>query len=95
MGEAMMRFMARQKFRFDLGQSFMSLVNFCLLTLTVGDKLSEKLGIELGTFTLLMIPIVILLVWLFGYLLDRANFWHSYQAEQNERNTMLKEALTK
>ena len=61
-----------QKYRFDLGQSFLVIVNFTLLIITASDKLSIFLGIpRLSSLVLLIVPLGFLGVWLFGYFMDK------------------------
>ena len=61
-----------QKYRFDLGQSFLVVVNFTLLIITASDKLQIFFGIpRLRTILLLIVPLGFIGVWLFGYFMDR------------------------
>jgi len=61
-----------QKYRFDLGQSFMVAVNFTLLLITASDKLQIFLGIpRLRSMLVLIVPLGFLAVWFFGYFMDR------------------------
>lgn len=65
-------FFFAQKYRFDLGQSFLIIVNFTLLIITASDKLSLFFGItRLGSLLLLIVPLGFLSVWLFGYFMDK------------------------
>lgn len=61
-----------QKYRFDLGQSFMVAVNFTLLLITASDKLQIFFGIpRLRSLLILIVPLGFLAVWFFGYFMDR------------------------
>jgi hypothetical protein len=61
-----------QKYRFDLGQSFLVIVNFMLLIITASDKLMIFFGIpRLRTLLWFIIPIGFLGVWFFGYFMDK------------------------
>ncbi len=61
-----------QKYRFDLGQSFLVIVNFTLLIITASDKLSLFFGIpRLGLLLLFIVPLGFLSVWLFGFFMDK------------------------
>jgi hypothetical protein len=61
-----------QKYRFDLGQSFLVVVNFTLLIITASDKLQIFFGIpRLRTILLLIVPLGFIGVWLFGYFMDK------------------------
>ncbi len=61
-----------QKYRFDLGQSFMVAANFTLLLITASDKLQIFFGIpRLRSMLILIVPLGFLAVWCFGYFMDR------------------------
>jgi hypothetical protein len=61
-----------QKYRFDLGQSFLVILNFTLLIITASDKLMIFFGIpRLRELMFVIIPIGFLGVWLFGFFMDK------------------------
>ena len=65
-------FFFAQKYRFDLGQSFLVIVNFTLLIITAGDKLQIFFGIpRLRSLIILIAPLGFLGVWIFGYFMDK------------------------
>ncbi len=65
-------FFFAQKYRFDLGQSFLVIVNFTLLIITASDKLMIFFGIErLRSLLGVIIPLGFIGVWVFGYFMDR------------------------
>ncbi len=65
------RFFA-QKYRFDLGQSFLVIVNFTLLIITASDKLQIFFGIpRLRSLLIVIVPLGFIGVWLFGYFMDK------------------------
>jgi hypothetical protein len=65
-------FFFAQKFRFDLGQSFLVIVNFTLLIITASDKLQIFFGIpRLRSLLVVIVPLGFLGVWLFGYFMDK------------------------
>jgi hypothetical protein len=65
-------FLFAQKYRFDLGQSFLVIVNFALLIITASDKLQIIFGIgRLRSLVILIVPVGFLAVWLFGYFMDK------------------------
>jgi hypothetical protein len=65
-------FFFAQKYRFDLGQSFLVVVNFTLLIITASDKLSLIFGIpRLRSLLLMIVPAGFLSVWIFGYFMDK------------------------
>jgi hypothetical protein len=65
-------FFFAQKYRFDLGQSFLVIVNFTLLIITASDKLQIFFGIgRLRSLLVLIVPLGFIAVWLFGYFMDK------------------------
>ncbi|MBI3111666.1 MAG: hypothetical protein HYZ01_08845 [Ignavibacteriales bacterium] len=61
-----------QKYRFDLGQSFLVVLNFTLLIITASDKLQVFFGIpRLRSLLIVLIPLGFIGVWLFGYFMDK------------------------
>jgi len=64
-------FFFAQKYRFDLGQSFLVIVNFTLLIIAASDKLQIFFGIRLRSLLILIVPIGFFFVWLFGFFMDK------------------------
>ncbi|MBM4161630.1 MAG: hypothetical protein FJ217_11100 [Ignavibacteria bacterium] len=65
-------FFFAQKYRFDLGQSFLVIVNFTLLIITASDKLQIFFGIpRLRSLLILVVPLGFVGVWVFGYFMDK------------------------
>ena len=65
-------FFFAQKYRFDLGQSFLVILNFTLLIITASDKLQIFFGIpRLRSLLVLIVPLGFLGVWVFGYFMDK------------------------
>jgi uncharacterized ion transporter superfamily protein YfcC len=60
-----------QKYRFDLGQSFLVVVNFTLLIITASDKLQVFFGIALRSLLTVIVPLAFIGVWLLGYFMDK------------------------
>ena len=89
----MISFLARQKFRFDLGVSFMMIVNLTLLSLSAADKIYSVTGLPARVSVPILVPVVVVAVWLVGYVLDRARFYDALKQEENLRNQMLRDAL--
>jgi hypothetical protein len=74
-----------QKYRFDLGQSFLVVVNFTLLIITASDKLQTFFGIpNLRTALVLIVPLGFIGVWLFGYFMDKI----VHAPQMTERQTL-------
>lgn len=65
-------FFFAQKYRFDLGQSFLVIINFTLLIITASDKLQVFFGIpRLRSLLILVVPLGFVAVWLFGFFMDK------------------------
>ena len=65
-------FFFAQKYRFDLGHSFMVIVNFTLLIITASDKLQLFFGIDrLRLLIVLIVPLGFIFVWGFGFFMDK------------------------
>ena len=61
-----------QKYRFDLGQSFLVIVNFTLLIITARDKLQIFFGIpRLRSLLIVIVPLGFIGVWFFGFFMDK------------------------
>lgn len=61
-----------QKYRFDLGQSFLVIANFTLLIITASDKLQIFFGIpRLRSLLIVIVPLGFVGVWVFGFFMDR------------------------
>lgn len=90
-----MKFLARLKYRFDLGQSMLTVVNFCLLVLAASEKLATFWPIPARTLLLIVVPSALVGVWFLGWVLDRSHFAARYTDEQNKRNAILSELARK
>jgi len=65
-------FFFAQKYRFELGQSFLVIVNFTLLIITASDKLQIFLGIpRLRSLLIVIVPLGFFGVWVFGFFMDK------------------------
>ena len=74
-----------QKYRFDLGQSFLIIVNFTLLIITASDKLQIFFGIpRLRSLLIFIVPLGFIGVWLFGFFMDKV----VRAAQMNERQSI-------
>ena len=87
----MRRFIARQKFRFDLGHSFLSILNFIFVVIAASDKIGTLVHLPARAIVCAAVPVSVIGVWCFGWILDRCRFWQAYQSETNDRNEMLKD----
>lgn len=93
--KGLIRFIARQKLRFDIGQSFLSVLNLCFVVLAASDKISSWLHLPAKVIVPCIVPGTLFLVWLGGYILDKWKFQDAYLEEYNRRNAMLSEACKK
>lgn len=84
---------ARLKFRWDLGQSFLSVAQFAFVIVAASDKLERVLGLSFTTVLLLLLPLAFGGVMLLGWVLDRVGYWQQYQTLHNERNPAIQELL--
>src|SRR5262245_24874275 len=84
-----MKFLARLKYRFDIGQSFLGMINFAFLLIAASDKLTTLLHVPAKILVPVLVPAALGLVWLIGWALDRARFQEAYHHEHNARNEML------
>ena len=81
--------LAKVKFRFDLGQSFLAVVNLAFVVLAASDKLTWLTGLPARAVVLLAVPTALAAVLGIGWALDRIGFVQAYQREANRRNEML------
>jgi len=86
-----MEFLARQKFRFDLGQSIFNIITLIFVLISAGDKISSLLKLETKYMVFILVPLVLFVVWLFGYFLDKKRFLAAYLKEYNKQNEKLEE----
>lgn len=98
----MKKLLTTQKFRFDLGVSFLTMVNLVLLVVTASEKLQGYIlnifKFDINTPTLLGFIIIFALcgTWFFGLLLDRTfKYWQTLRTIQNERDPQITEILIK
>lgn len=84
------KFLARQKFRLDMGISFLVFWNYILLAITASANIAPLVGVRARWVALVLIVLTVFGVWALGYVLDKCGFPAAYQDEQNERNQMLK-----
>lgn len=85
---------ALTKFRFDIGISFLTLVNFSLLIIAASDKIQSIWPISTLQMGLILVPLAIFGTWFFGYLLDKvAKYQHSYFNIAHTRSPPIMEIL--
>lgn len=61
----------RQKYRFDQGMAYISIINFGLLVLVASDKLKAILGLgNISGFSVMFLIASFVGIWILGYFLD-------------------------
>lgn len=83
----LMPIFARMKFRFDLGQGFLSLATFGFVA---AERISIWLHLPVWVSLLIALPLAVVGVGVLGFILDKLKFYDAYTAELNARNDMLK-----
>lgn len=84
------RFLARAKYRFDIGQGFLAIANFAFVVLAASDEITTLIHLPAKILVPVLVPLALIFVWLLGYMLDKMKFMQAYQEEQNRRNEMLR-----
>ncbi len=84
----MRQFIVRQKYRFDIGASFLQVANFFLLLVVSAEKLQGFLGISKARYFVILMALAGLFgIWLLGWALDRyVRVIQLYNREANDRN---------
>lgn len=82
----MKQFLFRQKVRFDIGMTLFAFVNFALVVVAAGDKLSSFFHVNTRTLLVIIVPGAVFGVWLIGYVMDRLQYMQGYHKEMNDRN---------
>ena len=81
------QWLVRQKYRIDLGYQIFPIINLVLLIITASDKLIKFTHVpKTWMLVLALIPLSLLAVWLFGYILDRLKYRQAYIQEEFGRN---------
>lgn len=65
----MIRWIWKQKLRFDKGLSLFPIINFVLLVTTASDKLKIILPLSTRAIIIVAVPCAFCLIWCFGYVL--------------------------
>ncbi len=67
----MKKFLFSQKYRFDLGYRFLTILNFGLLVFAVSEDIARFLYMSRAQVALLFVPAGFATMWLFGFIMDR------------------------
>lgn len=88
------------KFRWDISVSFMTIINFILLSITASAPIQIflnswlKVSVKIYYIVVALIVVVMSGTLCFGYLLDRAfKYWENISTIQNEKNPQITEIL--
>ncbi len=90
-----MKFLARQKFYFDLGQGFMQVATPLIALIAAVPTIQKWIPIPAGWIMVVVGGGGVLSVWVLGRILDHFKFQNHYQDQLNHRNEMLKAAAQK
>lgn len=84
--------LVKQKFRFDLATSFLTLLNFFLLVSVNSEKLKIWFGIK-SSFMIILIfgSLSLMLVWLMGVVLDIIKYPHIKYGIESGQNPVFTE----
>lgn len=82
---------ARQKLRYDLGASFLAVINLVLIIIAASDKLAIVVDVPIRVMVAVLLPVTLAAVWLAGFVLDKLRFLDHYHEELNKRNAAISE----
>ena len=85
------KFLAKQKFRFDSGQTLLGIVNFMLLLVAVSDKFGNFFGIGERWIIIIGVPMGMLSVWFLGYIILAIGWRREIIREGMQHNPMILE----
>jgi hypothetical protein len=75
------RWLFRQKMRVEKGLCVMPIINFTLLTISASDRIQRACEIKTTNLVLCLVPFVIGIVWLVGYILYLPSVQQAEDAE--------------
>jgi hypothetical protein len=84
-------FLAKVKFKFDLGSSFMNIITFCLLSVTASPILAGAVGVSTRLVLAILVPATFVGMFIFGHVLHVSGYLNRYQDEQNKCNELLQQ----
>lgn len=85
----MIAFLARQKFRLDVGQGLASIISMGLLSVSAAPHIGGWLGISGMAAAAAILPGAILSVWLAGFIWEKVGGFREYQSQINRHNEIL------
>lgn len=60
-----------QWYRFQIGLSFLTLINFSLLVITAGDKIQTVIPFRIIDLIIILIPLAFFGTWFIGFIMER------------------------
>ena len=89
----MIKFLVRQKFKFDIGQGLMQVLTYMFSIVAASDKISTLVHVSGTVILIIALPSATFIAWLIGHLADKYNYYKLYQSEMNDRNELLNELI--
>ena len=87
-------FFILSKYRFDIGVSFLTIVNLALISISASRVIQEYIKIPMPTIVAALVVCALLGTWLFGYILDtRIRFMEEMNGISNARNRQISKIL--
>lgn len=78
----------KQKYRFDIGLTFLTFLNFTLLVITASEKLKSIFGIErISELIIILVPLAFFGVWFLGYFMDRFVHFHARTEQEYSKRS--------
>lgn len=90
-----MRFLAKQKFFFDLGQGFMQVATPLIALIAAIPTIQKWIPVSAAWIMVIVGGGGLFSVWLLGWLLNEFKFQRHYQDQLNANNQMLQKAAEK
>jgi hypothetical protein len=88
-------FFILQKFRFDIGVSFLTILNLTLISITASKIIQDYVRIAIPIIIAILVLFALFGTWLFGYILDtKIKFMHEMNTISNQRNQQLSQILS-
>lgn len=85
----MIPYLARQKFRFDVGQGLANVINMALLTISAAPHIGYWFKMPSWAVAVIVLPSGLFSIWLAGYLWEQSGGFREYQTQINNHNEVL------
>ncbi len=90
-----MKFLAKQKFYFDLGQGFAQIATPIIALVAAVPTLQKWIPLSAGWLVAVVGSVGVFGVWFLGWILNKLKFQRHYQDQLNANNQMLQKAAEK